>query len=242
MFWKDSLDMQELPLSSKIGITAFLLLAGVGYLLGFANILLTYSPTDQEPGLSLTDIRIAFYGARDKTALEASIDGSMKQYFTSDADYEEVKAWLDAGFSEEGFLELEPIMAVSCNSCHSAGAQVAGVVTETYKDIEGWLVQDTGKSVGRLVSLTHTHLMSTMVLLFGLVMIFSRTQFSELIKRIVISVAFCALVADLGAWWLAKLAGPMAIFVILGGAALGTSFAAIVVLSLYDLWLRKTAK
>lgn len=242
MFWKDSLDMRELPLSSKIGITAFLILAGVGYLLGFANILITYSPTDQEPGLSIKDVQISFYGARDMTAFEASIDGSMKQYFTSDDDYNKVKDWLAAGFDEEGYEGLKPIMDVSCNTCHSSGAQVAGVVTETYADIEGFLVQDTGKSVGRLVSLTHTHLMSTMVLIFGLAMIFSRTQFSELIKTIVMSLAFGALVLDLGSWWLAKLAKGFAVLVILGGASLGVTFAALVLLSLYDLWIRKPAK
>lgn len=242
MFWKDSLDMRELPVSSKIGITAFLILAGIGYLLGFGVILNTYGPTDQEPGLSIADVRISFYGAREMTAYEASIDGSMKQYFTSDDEYQKVKDWLAAGFTEEGYGGLKPIMDVSCNTCHSAGAAVAGVVTETYEDIKPFLVQDTGKSWGRLLSLTHTHLMSTMVLIFGLVLIFTRTQFSELIKRIVITFSFAALVVDLGSWWLAKLAGGFAFLVILGGASLGVTFAALVLMSLYDLWIRKPAK
>lgn len=242
MFWKDSLDMQELPLSSKIGISAFLILAGIGYLLGFGVILSTYSPTDQEPGLSMQDVRISFYGARDMTAFEASIDGSMKQYFASDSEYDEVKEWLTAGFDEDGFAELKPIMDVSCNTCHSSGAQVADVVTETYEDIKPFLVQDTGKTVGRLLSLSHTHLMATFVILFGLTIIFARTQFSELIKRIVISFAYFALVADIGSWWLAKLAGPLAILVILGGISLGVAFGSLVLMSLYDLWLRKVKK
>ena len=239
MLWKNSEGMQNLPVSSKIGITAFLIIAGIGYITGFLNILLTYSPTDEKPGLSVQDVRISFYGARDKTAFEASIDGSMKQYFAGDNEYQKVKDWLAAGAKEEEFAGLEPIMAVSCNTCHSAAAMVADVVTETYGDIEPFLTQDTGKSVGRLVSLTHTHLMSTLILIFGLVLIFGLTKFSEVIKIIVITFSFGSLVVDLGAWWLAKLAAGLAPLVIIGGASLGVTFAALVLLSLYDVWLRK---
>ena len=52
---------------------------------------LTYSPVDRKPGLSLQDISLSFYGSRGGTKLEKSVDGSMRQYFTSDADYKAVK-------------------------------------------------------------------------------------------------------------------------------------------------------
>ena len=173
MFWKEANGFGDVPLSSKIGISLFLILAGVGYLLGFANIVLTYSDVDQEPGLSIADIRISFYGARDKTALESAIDGGMKQYFQSDKDYDTTKAWLTAGATEEEFdAKILPIFALSCNMCHSEVARVADVSTETYADVEPLLAQDTGKSVSRLVGLSHTHLLSTIVVLFILAMIF----------------------------------------------------------------------
>ena len=76
MFWKEKRKLNELETSAKIGVTAFLILAGIGYIFGFVTILLTYSPKDQEPGLSVEDIRIAYYGKRETTALESSIDGS----------------------------------------------------------------------------------------------------------------------------------------------------------------------
>jgi hypothetical protein len=241
MLWKDPKGYGELPLSSKIGLSLFLVLAGIGYLLGFVNILLSYSPVDQQPGMSIEDIRISFYGAREMTALESSIDGAMRQYFASDKNYEVTKDWLAAGATEDAFVEsIKPIFDTSCSTCHSQAAQVADVVTETYADVEEHLVQDTGKSVGRLVSLTHTHLLATLVLVFILAMIFGGTRFSEKIKVIFITLSFGAIFLDLGSWWLAKLSGAMAPLVIVGGVSLGFSFAVLVLLSLYDIWLAKT--
>ncbi len=242
MFWKDPTGYGGFSLSSKIGLSLFLILAGIGYLLGFTNIVLTYSATDQKPGLSVEDIRIAFYGAREMTALESAVDGSMRQYITSDADYDTVKRWLAAGASEsEWDAKVKPIFAASCNVCHSQAAQVAGVVTETYPDIETHLVQDTGKSIGRLVSLSHSHLLGTLVVIFLLAMVFANTRFSETLKLIAMIVSFGAIIIDIGSWWLAKLSGALAPLVILGGSALGLSFAGLILLSLYDIWLRKPA-
>jgi hypothetical protein len=81
IFWKEPTGLKNMPPSSKVGISILLVVAGIGYLFGFLNIYLTYSPADQRPGLLIRDIRIAFYGAREATKLEKAIDGAMRQYF-----------------------------------------------------------------------------------------------------------------------------------------------------------------
>jgi hypothetical protein len=239
MFWKESNGLKSINASSKIAISAFVILCGIGYLFGFFNILIAYSPVDEEPGLSMRDIQISFWGAREKTTLEASIDGSMKDYFQSEAEYQATKDWIASGATEEGFAEIKPIFDVSCSTCHSAEAQVADVVTVDYGDVETYLAQDTGKSVGRLVSLSHTHLLATVPLIFLLVFIFAFTRWHETIKIILVSLSFLAICVDIGSWWLAKLSPAAAPLVIVGGAALGTSFALLVLGILYDMWLGK---
>ena len=239
MFWKEPTGLKTLSKSSKIAVTAFLIIAGIGYLLGFANIVLSYSPVDQEPGMSIRDIQISFYGARDKTALEGSIDGTMKEYFSSEADYQATKNWLAEGATEEGFAEIAPIFEVSCNICHSTDAEVAGVVTETYADLEPFLAQDTGKSISRLVSLSHTHVLATLPVVFLLVFIFSFTKFKENLKIGVVTLSFVAIILDVGTWWLAKLSAAAAPLVIVGGVSLAVSFALLVLLSLYEMWVKK---
>ena len=240
MFWKETKGLKELNPSSKIAITLFLLIAGIGYLLGFFNILLSYSPVDQEPGLSLRDIQISFYGARETTILEASIDGSMKEHFQSDAEYQATKDWLAGGASEEGFAAIEPIFESSCNTCHSADVQVPGVVTETYADVEPLLAQDTGKSISRLVSISHTHVLAILPLIFLLVFIFSFTAFKEKVKTVVMALAFLTILLDVGSWWLAKTSPAAATMVIIGGSSLAVAFAVLILGSLYDMYVKRT--
>lgn len=239
MFWKDPKGLKSIPMYSKIGISILLVVAGVGYLLGFANIVVSYAPIDEKPGMSIEDIRIAFYGAREKTKLEKSIDGTMKEYFTDGAGYQTTKEWIAAGAAEDGFPRIKEIFDVSCNTCHSADAQVAGVVTVEYEDVAGYLKQDTGKSISRLVSISHSHVHGTFPVMFALIFIFSFTLYKDWIKTVVIAFSAVAILADVGAWWLAKLSGALAPVVILGGLALALANAALILLPLYELWIKK---
>ncbi len=239
MFWKDPKGLKSIPMYSKVGISILLIVAGVGYLLGFANIIVSYAPIDEQPGLSIRDIRIAFYGAREKTKLEKSIDGTMKEYFLEEAGYEASKEWIAAGAKEADFPRIKEIFDVSCNTCHSADAQVAGVVTVEYADVAEYLKQDTGKSVSRLISLSHTHVHGTMPVMFALIFIFSFTLYKNWIKTLVIAFSAASILADVAAWWLAKLAAFLAPVVILGGLTLALANAALILLPLYELWIKK---
>lgn len=240
MLWKVKNKLNELETSAKIAVTTFLILAGIGYIFGFVTILLTYSMKDQEPGLSVKDIRIAYYGKRETTALESSIDGSMRQYFASDKNYELTKTWLKDGGKEDGFPAVAEAFATDCNTCHSAEAQVANVVTVTYDDVAAYLVQDTGKSISRLVSLSHTHICATLAILFPLMLIFGMTSFSERIKIVVISISSVAIPLDIGAWWLAKASAAMAVVLPIAGAVLGIAYSVLILLTLYEIWLKKS--
>jgi hypothetical protein len=55
------------------------------------------------------------------------------------------------------------------------------------------------------------------------------------------SFASLAILLDIGSWWLARLSAGLAVLVILGGVSLALSFAAFILLSLADMWLRRQA-
>ena len=238
MLWQEMKGLQKIPLGFKLGLTAFLVVAGIGYLLGFANIYLTYSPVDQKPGLSVADIRIAFYGQEGATKLEKAILGSMKQYLASEADGKKIREWIRAGAKESGFAEVKAAFA-SCEACHSREAKMADVVTTDYSGVSALVVRDSGKSIPRLVSLSHTHVLATLPVIFLLCLVFSFSRFPNAFKGAVILFSFASIVADIGSWWLAKASGALAILVLLGGICLAISFLALILLSLYDIWLKK---
>lgn len=240
MFWKETVRLRTMPVVTKIIISLFLVLTGFGYLLGFTNIYLTYNLVDEKPGLSLEDIRLTYYGVRDKTTFEKAIDGSMKQYFTDEKEYQVVKDWVLDGAPEKTWnSEVEIIVDASCSTCHSESTALAGVVTEEYSDVEKLLVQNSGKSWSRIVGVSHTHVLAITPFIFLLVLLLSFTSYPSIVKNVVSIFAFGAVFMDVGSWTLAKLAPFFSIFVMIGGMSLGLAFGALVLLPLYDLWIKK---
>ena len=103
----------------------------------------------------------------------------------------------------------------------------------------GLCEQDTGKSIGRLVSLSHSHILGTITAIFLLLFIMSFSSYPQWLKLILTIVAFLAVFLDVGSWWLAKLAPGLSILVIIGGVLLGTSFGSMTLLGLWDTWFGK---
>jgi hypothetical protein len=238
MLWQEPTGLGKISTGFKLGLTAFLIVAGIGYLLGFTNIWLTYSPVDGKPGLSVADVRIAFWGNRGATRLQKAIDGPMQGYLASEADGVKIKDWINAGGKESGFADMKgPFEA--CLACHSKDAKTAGVVLEDYAGVAPLLAKDTGMPISRLVTLSHIHVLATLPLIFLLCLVFSFSRFGNPFKSAVIVYSFASIVLDIGSWWLAKASGSLAVLVILGGLTLALAFAALIVLSLYDMWLRK---
>ena len=240
MFWKETIQLRTMPVVTKIILTLFLILTGLGYLLGFTNIYLTYSNVDDKPGLGIKDITMTYYGVRNKTTLEKAISGSMKQYFADDTEYQDVKAWILDGASESTWdSDIQAIFETSCITCHSRDAAVGGVVAENYSDVEVFLSKNTGKSWSRIVSVSHTHVLAITPYIFLLVILLSMTSYPALLKNIVSIFAFSAVFMDVGSWFLAKMSPFFSIFVLIGGMSLGLSFGLLVLLPLYDLWIKK---
>ena len=240
MFWKETIRLRTMPVVTKIIISLFLVLTGIGYLLGFTNIYMTYNMVDEKPGLSVEDIRLTYYGARNKTTLEKAIDGSMKQYFIDDQHNQLVKDWIQEGASEGVWdSDVKPIFDTSCSTCHSESTAIAGVVTEQYSDIENYLGQNTGKSWSRIVGVSHTHVLAITPFVFLLVLLLFLTSYSSIIKNVVSIFALSAVFMDVGSWFLAKLSPFFSVFVLIGGMSLGLSFGLLVLFPLYDLWIKK---
>jgi hypothetical protein len=195
---------------------------------------------DGTPGLSIKDVQITYYGSRDKTRLEKTIDASMRGYFATDDDYDATKSWITDGASEKVWDSgIKKIFDKSCSTCHSTDAKVAGAVTETYADVSNYLAQDSGKSWGTLIQVSHTHVLATAPLIFILVVILFMTSFPAKFKSAVSIFSLSAVFLDIGSWWLAKLSPSFAILVMIGGICLGLSFFLLAVAPLYEMWLKK---
>jgi hypothetical protein len=239
MLWQSNRGLDQLPLSFRLSLTAFLLVCGLGYLLGVANIWFSYAPVDTKPGLSIEDIRLSFHGDPSGSKLEKALGGTMKQYLATPADGEKIVSWIKAGGKESDFNTVQPIFDTSCNSCHSAEVATAGIVTADFKDVEPLLASDTGISWSRLITLSHVHINGLLPLMFCLSIIFSFTKFSDRVKGVVMVFSFASFTIDVFVWYIAKLYAWAAPLVIAGGACLGLAYMLLLLLPLEELWIRR---
>src|SRR5437867_7070491 len=117
----NSLRLSQLPRVVRLVLTYSILVLAAGYLIAMVNLYLTYSLTDGEPGLTVMDLKRAFYGRRDNTRLAAKIHGgSMEQFLPNPGDKEKILTWIQDGASEKGYEDIvQPILMQNCIRCHN---------------------------------------------------------------------------------------------------------------------------
>lgn len=70
--------LNHLPCGSRALYTMTLLVLGVGYLFAMIQVFEVHAGRDGKPGLSTTDLVIAYSGSHADTRLEAALKGPMK--------------------------------------------------------------------------------------------------------------------------------------------------------------------
>ncbi|HUX39721.1 MAG TPA: hypothetical protein VMV83_01030 [Rectinemataceae bacterium] len=237
MLWQPTKGLDQLAIPFKFALTTFLLICGIGYLLGVVNIWFSYSPVDGKPGLSVDDIRLAFHGDPSASKLEKAISGNMNQYLTSPDNGTKLLDWIKAGHKEDGYAGVQQIFVSDCDTCHSKDVATAGIVTDDYKSLEPLLQSDQGVAWPRLITLSHIHINGLLPLMFCLAIIFSFTRFGDKLKGAIIVFSFASFTIDVAIWYFAKLFAEAAAFVILGGILLGAAYALMIFLPLWELWI-----
>jgi len=66
---------RDISVSEKMLDTVFLMTIGIGYLFALTHLYYTHNARDGQPGLSVQDVMIAYYGSHDQTRLAAAING-----------------------------------------------------------------------------------------------------------------------------------------------------------------------
>ena len=97
-----------------------------------------------------------------------------------------------------------------------------------------------GPGVGyvTLLSLAHIHMMGLSAVFFMVGYIFVHSSFPIRWKALLAALPFCAFLVDVSGWFLTRLAYGWVYLVLFGGGTFVLSVAAMIVLSLYDMWLK----
>jgi mono/diheme cytochrome c family protein len=233
--------LSHFPATVRIVISYTIVLLGIGYLIALFNLYLAYSLTDGQPGLTVGDLKRAFYGNRDNTRLAAKIHGgSMEQFLPKPGDKEKILSWIQDGAVEGEYqVAVKSILMQNCVRCHSPGGLQHFRPLTNYEEVMTVVQIDRGEPVGLWARVAHTHIQSIALIFLVLGLVFSFTSIAEKLKYLVISLPFVALVADFGTRFLAKYYPSLVYMMVLSGAIIGFSFAIMILLPLYEMWIKK---
>lgn len=237
----DGFRLAQLPFAQRLVLSLVLVVLGAGYLIATYNLYLTYNLTDGEPGLTANDLRRAFYGKRDNTKLASKIHGgSMEQFLKQAGDKEKILSWIQDGASESGYTAaVKPILAENCVRCHNPNGLQRFAPLTSYEEVMAVTQIDRGEPVALWARVAHTHIQSLGLIFLVLAGAFSFTTVRPALKTAVIVLPFVMLLIDFGARFLAKFA-PSIVYLMMGsGAAIGLLFAVMILVPLYEMWLKK---
>ncbi|MEN8174827.1 MAG: hypothetical protein ABFS23_03635 [Pseudomonadota bacterium] len=227
---------QSLPLSVLITYTMTLLVLGTGYAFGMIHVFSSHAGRDGDPGLSVTDLMVAYSGSASDTRLEAALKGPM-QKMLPDGERNVIAAWVrDQANEPEYEVAVAPIIAKRCIACHD-GSNPHVPSLNTYEETLQLVEVDTGMDIFTLVRVSHIHLFGLTFIFFITSSIFCHAYMRHIwIKCLVIAIPFAAITADIASWYLTKVFTGFAWIVLLSGIFMGASFAIQWAVSMYQMW------
>lgn len=230
----------DASVSEKILDSMFLITIGVAYMFALLNLYYTHQGRDGEPGLSVRDVQLAYYGSHNQTRLGAAINGPMEPNLPNEAAKQTILDWINNGAKEAEFHEkVEPIMQKNCIMCHSAESGLPIPHFTSYANVVQLTETDTGATIPALVRVSHIHLFGIAFILFFVGRIFILCEMPVLIKRIMVAIPFMFLLMDISSWYITKIMPAFAYVVIANGTLMGLSFGAQLLTSLYQMWIYK---
>lgn len=230
----------DCSVSEKLLDTIFLLTIGLGYLFALGHTYFSHEGRDGQPGMSVQDVEIAYYGKHQQTRLGAALNGSMGGNLEYPEQKEIVFEWIKDGTDVDAFnANVAPIMNENCVGCHSEDSGMNLPPLTTYEEVMELTHADTGASVESLVRVSHIHLFGIAFILFFVGRIFILCEMAPMVKRVTVIIPFLAIVLDIFSWYLTKISPGFAYVVVLSGGLMGLSLCGQILVSIYQMWLYK---
>ncbi len=227
---------QSLPKSLNVLYTLALLVLGTGYLFAMIYLFEVHAGRDGKPGLSVTDLVIAYSGSRGDTRLEAAIKGPMMAMLPRE-DAAAMIAWVRGGAGKEDFeAKVVPILKAYCLACHD-GSNPHVPNLQGYANVIQMAKLDVGMDLFTLVRVSHIHLFGLTFIFFITGSIFAHAHVRPAwVKYAIIAVPFLSILLDVSSWYLTKVHTAFAWVVMISGFFMGIAFALQWAVSLYQIW------
>lgn len=237
-----SLHFKYLTTCHRALYTMTLLVLGTAYLFAMIQTYTVHASRDGRPGLSPTDLEIAYSGSQKSTRLEEAIKGSMSGMLHKD-DIDEIVLWIRDGAKEKRYRDkVAPIMEERCVSCHG-GSKESRALYPHNPNLQGYsnvikMVQiDTGADIHTLIRVSHIHLFGMTFIFFivGGIFLHANVQ-PAYVKCIILITPFIAILLDIVSWYLTRIYQPFSWVIYFSGLIMALSFSVEWIVSMYQMW------
>jgi len=247
------LSLRELPLGARVGLSGVLLVLIGGFAASGAHLLEHHAGRDDEPGLSLDDLRGAYHGVRTPARMIVALEAGHPEDLPG-GSRRALLEWLRGSRISEDYDNLDlgdaapaEIVARRCKNCHARSAAEGdgigrSVPLEFWDDVKRFAfsrdIRPTPTSI--LAASTHTHALALGTLTIVVGALAWLTSWPRRLVHAALALFGLSLAIDVAAWWLARL-DPIFVLVLAGAGAAYNGLAVLLLLgALVDLW-RKTA-
>lgn len=231
---------QDCSVSERLLDSIFLITIGLGYLFALAHLYFSHEGRDGQPGLSVEDVKIAYYGQHQQTRLGAALNGPMSGNLEYPDQKQIIFDWIEHGADVDTFnANVAPILNKNCIMCHSPDSGMNLPPLTNYEEVMKVTQSDTGASIQSLVRVSHIHLFGIAFILFFVGRIFILCEMKPVVKRVMVLIPFFAILLDILSWYVTKIVPGFAIVVVLSGALMGLSLVGQILVALYQMWFYK---
>src|SRR5450631_2364905 len=232
------LHYSELPYSQRVLYTSALLVLGIGYLFALLNVYFTYAGRAGGNPLMLTsdDLIVAYSGSGKGSRLESALRGPMSTMLPAD-ERNVVMAWAASGAPRPDYDKtVAPVLEKRCMACHD-GSNPHLPNLSGFDNLKKVTEKDTGTAIATLIRVSHIHLFGLTFIFFIVGLMFSHAYVRPVwLKCTIVALPFAAIVLDVSSWYFTKIYHPFAWVVIAAGGLMGTCFASMWLVTMYQLW------
>lgn len=223
--------LRQLPLLARLGVISLMLLMLGGLAASAAHLFYHDQNRDEQPGLTVTDVKGVYHGVTATAPLLSSLQSGHPETLAPQ-DRETLIKWLQGTRIAEDFDNLDlgdsapgELITANCVSCHNPKATgkdaYPKLPLERWDDVKGVAFSKDIKpnDIKILAASTHVHALSlgTLVLLMSALLLM--TTWSRGLVSLLVCAMGVGLTADMAAWWISRHT-ELAVYAIIGFGAL----------------------
>lgn len=229
--WK----LRNMSLCGRVGMLCLLAVFAIGMVTSAMHLYFKYQKRDDQPELTITDIKGAYHGVKAPPPLKKSLDRGHPETLEP-AEREVLVKWLESGRIIEDYENIDlgdasprEIMS-SCVSCHSRAKaeqypEAAKWPLESLEDIKAvsFVKEVMPNDIKILTASTHAHALSLASMVVCLGFLLTMTTWKRCTIEMCWLMMGVGLLGDIGSWWLARQFEGAVYAIVISGAVFNFS-------------------